>query len=519
MTERLAEASAPGPGPSGSSMRAVARGSTANLAGGAVTAIVNFGITIAVTRTLDKPSAGVFFSVTSLFLLATSIGQLGTDTGLVYFISRCRALRNTADIRSYMRTAMRPVLAVGILVGLGMFVFTPQIAELTNRAHSAEAIGYLRVLAVFIPIAGLESVAISATTGLGTMRPSALIEQITRPALQIVLTLTMLAVLPRGGWIGLAWSLPYLLAAGAAWWSWRRRCAAIDHNIVDRGHRPAREFWRFTGPRTFASVLQTAMQRFDIVLVGGLAGPAMAAVYAASTRFVVVGQVGGNAISRAVRPQLGTALARQDHLASAHLYRVATAWLIAVTWPLYLTFLVFGVRLLAIFGHGYAAGRSVLIILSIAMMVSTGCGMVDVVLNMAGRTSWNLINVGIACATNLGLDLWLIPSHGVLGAAIGWGVAIVLQNIVPLTQVGLALRLHPFGSATATSAGLAVICFGAWPLVLRLALGTTWAGAVIGVTVGAALYLAGLWRFRETLELSALRAIRRRNHVRPKEFT
>ena len=42
-----------------------------------------------------------------------------------------------------------------------------------------------------------------------------------------------------------------------------------------------------------------------------------------------------------------------------------------------------------------------MVILSLSMLVATGCGMVDMVLIMAGRTSWNLGNALLALAVNL----------------------------------------------------------------------------------------------------------------------
>ncbi len=73
--------------------------------------------------------------------------------------------------------------------------------------------------------------------------------------------------------------------------------------------------------------------------------------------------------------------------------------------------------------------------------------MVDMVLNMAGRTSWNLINVLLAVGVNLGLDLRLIPTQGILGAAIGWAAAIVVTNSLAVTQIAVAMRLHPRDAA------------------------------------------------------------------------
>jgi O-antigen/teichoic acid export membrane protein len=252
-----------------------------------------------------------------------------------------------------------------------------------------------------------------------------------------------------------------------------------------------------------------AMQRLDIVLVAALAGAVPAALYTAATRFLVVGQMGNRAISLAVQPRLGESLARGDLQQTRHFYQTATAWLMLVTWPLYLMFVVFGVQLLSIFGRGYDAGSEVLFLLSLTMLLATACGMVDMVLNMAGRTSWNLANVALSLGVQLGVDLWLIPDHGILGAAIGWAAGIACANLVPLTQIGIALGLHPFGRTTATAAVLAFGCFGIVPWLVRFGLGTSWTSVLVSLLVSGCLYASLLWRLRRPLQLTALAGLRR----------
>ena len=89
------------------------------------------------------------------------------------------------------------------------------------------------------------------------------------------------------------------------------------------------------------------------------------------------------------------------------------------------------------------------------MLVATACGMVDVVLIMAGKATWNLANVLAAFVVMVGLDLWLIPQLGILGAAIGWSASILVGNLVPLIQVRHALachgRFHPCLQSKASS--------------------------------------------------------------------
>ncbi len=493
---------------SDTAMRRIARGGAANLAGAAATAGANFALTMAVTRGMSKSSAGVFFSTTSIFLIFTVVGQLGANTGLVYFLPRCLALGTPERIRSYVRAALRPVMVTAVVMAVALFVLAPRFAAVANPEHPAEATTYLRILALFIPVAGCENILLAATRGLGTMRANAVIELIGRPLVQLGLVVGVI-MLSADGMLGWGWAFGYAPAAALAWFWWRRLYRRLDVRAAEAGHSRSREFWRFSGPRALTSVVQVAMQRLDIVLVGALAGAVQAAIYAAATRFIVAGQMGTNAISNAAQPKLAETLARDDHTAVHHIYETSTAWLMAATWPLYLIFTLFGERLLQVFGHGYDVGASVMVLLSLSMLVGTGFGMVDMVLAMAGHTSWNLGNAVLALSVQIGLDLWLIPAHGVLGAAIGWSAAIVVRNVAALIQMFLAMGLHPFGRATATCAAINLLAFGVIPAAIRLSWGTTWPALLAGLVLGGGVYVLALRRFRGVLQIGALRALRR----------
>lgn len=470
-----------------------------NLVGSVVTGLVALALTVLVTRALSRAEAGVFFSTTSLFLLVTTLGQLGTATGVVYFIARARALGSPASIPRIVRVARRPVVVLGVAATVVILVVAPWLAHVTLGAHAGTATVYLRVLSLFIPVAGVEAVWLAATRGFGSMRVNARVELIGRPLAQIVLVALVIPT-RQPGWIALAWAAPYVAAAMLAGRAWERHRVALPTTGAEL---PGLSFWRFTGPRALTSVVQMLMQRFDIVLVGALAGAAAAAVYAAATRFVVVGQSATTAFTQAIQPMLAEALAKGDHRAAAQLYQLSTAWLVVLTWPVYLVLLVFGDRLLHVFGHGYGAGTAVLTWLSLAMVLAVGCGLVDVVLSMAGHTAWNLANSLVALACNLGLDLWLIPGHGILGAAIGWSVAIAVRNVAALLQVAVALRLHPLAPSTVLAAVIAVTAFGLLPWWLRSWRGDGWGTVAVGLLLGAALWCAAVWRVRRQLRLEA----------------
>lgn len=484
----------------GVAIAGVARGSLLNLCGAAVGSVVGFVLTVAVTRALPRPDAGVFFTATSIFLLTTTVGQLGTGNGLVYFIARCRATGTPELVRHYLRAAAWPVLALGVLLGLAMFVLAPQVAGSFSGDHVDEGVRYLRTLAFCIPFVGLENLLLAATRGLGTMKVSALVEQMGRPVVQLLLVVAAL-MSPSATLLMLGWSLAYVPATVAGWLWWRR---LRPHQLATA--RPAglsRSLWWFSGPRSVATVAQLAMQRLDVILVGALAGPAEAALYAAATRFIVVGQMTRNAVSQAFQPHLAEALAREDHDRANELYQTTTAWLMLVTWPLYLLLSLFAGSLLGVFGEGYAAATGVVVVLALSMLVATACGDVDMVLTMAGRTSWSMWNAMIALAVQVSVDVWLIPRLGVMGAAIGWGVAITVKNVSPMVQVALVLRLHPVGAATLTTAGLSLLGFGVVPLLVRAWAGQGAAAGATALLIGGGCFLLGVWRARRTLRLDA----------------
>jgi len=495
----------------------VARGGVLNLAGAAVSAVATLGITILVTRHFHREIAGAFFAATSLFLIAEAVAGLGAFNGVVYFIARLRSLHAESRIPVILRAAAIPVAVCSVAAAVALVIFALPLArgllgsQLSHGTNPAEVARALRVLAAALPFAALADTFLGASRGYRDMRPTVAIDRVGRSCLQAAGVLA--AVLASStALLAPLWALPYV-PAGVAAWLWlrriqRRRGAARPETETPVTGAPVTEppvdastggFWRFTAPRALASVAQIVIQRLDIVLVAVMRGPAEAAVYTAATRFLVVGQLANAAISMAAQPQLTHLFAVRDRAGANAVYQATTAWLIVLTWPLYLLAMIYGPEVLAVFGRSYQAGNSVMLILGLAMLVATGCGQVDMVLITTGRSSWSLINGLLAVAVNVALDLALIPRYGIAGAAIGWAAAIAVTNLVPLVQVAIAARVHPFGPGSAVACLLSALSFGAIPVAVRATAGSGAAAAGLAVAAGCVVMAAGLWRFRAVL--------------------
>lgn len=500
----------------GAELGGAARHGVLNLLGVAVAAVAGFGLNIVVTRGWSMADAGLFFAATSAFMIAYAAARLGTGIGSVYFISRYRTLGQPERIRASVLAGLLPLLVMGVLLTTVGWLFTPRIVELTFAEPVPGAVPALRALLLFVPVAALCDFTLSACRGFGKMRPLLLIERLGRTLLQFLAVLVVAVLgLSATTALPLAWALPYVPAALAAVFWLTRLVRRAERAAGPASPRPVswREefvpYWRYSGPRALSGLAQMVVQRLDIVLLGALRGLSEAALYTAATRFLTLGQLSGQALSTAVQHRLAEHLARDDRAAAGRLYQAATAWLVLLAWPAYLLFASFAEPMLSLFGSGYDAGRTVTVYLALTMLVATGCGMVDTVLNMAGKTAWTFYNALSGTVVNVVANVLLIPRYGVMGAAIAWSASILITNLVPLVQLHRAFRLHPFGPGTLTAAGLALACFGVPSLALHAVTDPGMASLLVVAALGGAGYAVAVWRLRGVLQLDALRALRR----------
>jgi O-antigen/teichoic acid export membrane protein len=551
VADRAGASQRDGPGgPAG--LAQVARGGTLNLAGAAVAAVTTVGVTVLVTRHFSKYVAGSFFTATSAFVIAEMIGTLGAHNGLVYFIARVRSLGEEDRIPALMRVALIPVIAVSAALVIAMVVFAAPLASVLLNAHKGSGGGVdvitvaLRGLALLVPFGALENVYLGATRGYREMRPTVMIDRVGVSIAQLVAVL----VAATAGSVALLaplWALPYVPATFAAW-LWLRRIrrdaptrpgaalpdvppelaallalatpsapARAAQAVRARGAEMGRvarkrlarattrrDFWRFTTPRAVGTVTSTIINRVDIVIIAIMKGPVEAAVYTAATRFLVLGQFAGTAIARSSQPRLTELFTVHDRHGTNVVYQATTAWLILLTFPIYLLVLVYGSQALAVFGHSYRAGYPVMVVLCIAMLAGAVTGQVDIVLITSGKSTWSMLNGLLVLITNVGLDLWLIPRYGILGAAIAWGTAITVSNVVPLIQLAVVFRLQPISRGVVIATVLTVASFFIVSLVIRAALGSGWVSLGVATVAGCVLMGAGMLRFRVALKLQGV---------------
>lgn len=489
----------------------LARSSGLSFAGSVISAALGLVLIIVLGRTLGDAGSGVVLQCIAAFTIALAVARLGMDSSALWILPR-----QLDGEREQVRSTgwfLVSVSAIGGVIGaLGLWGFAALQERVDPGSLTAET---LRATASFLPLASVLLTALAATRALGRVTAYVVIGNIVLPVLRPV---CILAIVGLGGGAvlaGVAWAVPLLPAAAAA--------VIVLGIQLGRNGTPGRGSFRTSGvparvaayatPRVLSAVLEQLLVWVAVLMVGSLSGPAAAGVYGTAARFVAAGMIVDTALRVVVSPLFGRLFHRGDTAGLEELYRTATIWLVLFSSPVYVTLAIFSPTVLSLLGDAFQDGAIVLTVMCVGALATFLAGNIHSVLLMSGRSGLAALNKVLAVAVNVVLIFLLVPWLGVVGAAVAWVIACVLDATLASLEVRwmLRLRVSPLPAARPLLIGLVTVAGPA--LVLRLALGASWTALIISVAVGGVLLMTTCWIDRDRLHLTALaQAADRRDH-------
>lgn len=444
------------------------RNNRLSLIGSLVSAALGFVVVFVLTRGLGSQGAGVVFVAAGVFNIAMQSAVLGTDAGLVRFIAQARKSNNESSISALIKSAIVPVVVIGVALGVVVAVLAEPIGGLFSGDGEVDAAvpSSIRVVAVVFPIGAIAMALLAATRGFGQLRTTALANQIARPVIQLVAVAAVVLVGAGPVWATVAWVGPVVVGAIAAG-RWLRTAVPESGSEAAATEEITREFWSFSRPQAGTGMLRVVVRWLGTLVVGALLSLGAAAIFTAATRLLKLGNFVNQAAFQASAPQIAEDLGTGEIEQASSVYRSASTWLVLATWPLYLGAILYAPEILSLFGDDFVEGASALRILSVAMLVASASGPIEAVLVMSGRTTQNLINNIVALGVNIALLFLLVPPFGLEGAAFAWAISVMCTNLLPMVQVVRSLGMHPFGSTHVLTMAANAVALGVTAAITR----------------------------------------------------
>jgi O-antigen/teichoic acid export membrane protein len=387
---------------------------------------------------------GSYQTCLAIIEMLTRAGPGGADKGMLRYVAAHRARGETDLVRRALGTGLRLTFGIAGSLAVALIAASWLVAHLYHQPPLATA---LRVMAPAAVFTGCVYVLVNASLAAKVTWANLVVRGLGEPLL--LMGTGLLAALLGRTLLHLA--IAQVLAAAA---TFTLALFAVGR-VFGRGEieRAARSpglpgFVRFSIPLGVGELMNTILQRADVVLLTAFLGPSTTAVYAAAE---FISRVIGNPryiFDGIAAPVFSEALhlGQRDRLRTN--LQLMTRWVATAAAPIAVTAVALRHDILAAYGPAFQSGATAIVLLAAGHLVNATFGLTGYIILVAGRSRLVLLNNVVAAAVNVALGLVLIPRLGMIGAAISALASVTLFQGLYAVQVFMAHRILPVGGST-----------------------------------------------------------------------
>lgn len=392
--------------------------------------VLQIALVVLLVRLLGAETYGQYAFLVALALTLTApagaaVHAAATRYAVVYAEQGQWSLLRGFGQRLIAWTLLYGAGAAFVVFALGMLgVGVP------NMADTVASVVLLALFVVLLPLLRLAS-------GLLRGRHRVLLAQVgdilLRPAGQ-VLVLALLTVGLGSAAIGLDAALLSLLIATLA--------ALVFSLVVLQRQIPPevraapprtenRQWLRSLFPISVTGGLLVVNAQVDTLMVGALASDAETGLYKIAAQASTLTAFALQAFTPVYAPLVARLNVRRDYTEIQRTVARASLAILLITLLPAALLMAMGDRLLVIaFGPEFAGAHLALAILCVGQLINAGCGFTGVILEMTGRERDATLGVAMGLLTNVLLNAALIPSFGIVGAAVATASGLVVWNLM-----------------------------------------------------------------------------------------
>jgi O-antigen/teichoic acid export membrane protein len=433
----------------------LARGGIVGIVGTVLSQLSLFGVIAMLAGTSGTEDVGIYSEAFAIMTLLTIVVLVGFQTTLTRYVAEYLVAGETANIHSITRIGIRVSCSLAVVVACALEMWPGQIAGLLG--HSPDLAVCVRWVGLtLVPAVYLKSSS-AVIQGYNRLREVTLVTLIVEPGARVILSGLVFVI---GGGVRACVAVMVISNLIAAIWSRRIMRQLLPVGTHAGSAVSVRRVLRFTLLTWSATMTTNGLVWGDTLLLAALSSDSDVGIYQVATRVVTLIASITVPIAAAFAPRVADLVRRQDWSRLESGYRVTTLWCLRLCLPFLAAVAVYPSETLRLFGAAFATGAAVSIVLTVGKLVDCGTGPCGVVLNMSSRAGTNALLNAAALGLNLGLNLWLIPRNGILGAAWAWTISLIVLNLGRVAFVKRLLRLSPWSRSLLVSLLAIAPCIG-----------------------------------------------------------
>ncbi|WP_394740089.1 flippase [Natronococcus roseus] len=392
---------------------------------------------VALARLLDPEGYGLMFLALSVIGVVKIFSQLGISSSASRYVANYKET-NSGQIPHILRFSFLLNLIILLVVCIVFLLLHSHLAALIGEP---DLIPFLLIGVFYIIFSTSISFTQDILQGFEAIKASAVLTGIRgaiRPILAIGFVLLGFGAL--GAFVGyiLAYAIGGIIGLI---YTYNQYYRGKEQTQREKGIR--RRIIEYSVPITATSTAKVLDNHIDVLLIGFFLNPTAVAFYTVSKRVIGFVEAPMSALGFTLSPTFEAQKAKGNEDTAARIYEKALSHGLSLYIPASAGLILISEPfVILVFGEEYIGATPVLQILAIyAVLVSivkvTGNG-----LDFLGRARARAIARGITATLNVGLNIVLIPTIGVIGAAIATVVTYSIYTFANVYIMALELDLQ-----------------------------------------------------------------------------
>lgn len=404
---------------------------------------LGFAANVALARLLGVEAFGICALVAAWATLLTTPAMFGFDRLLVRELAAFQAAAEWQRVRGILRLADRTVLTLAVVLGAGMALVGVALGD----PHGLGAPAAFAVGGAMVPLLALVNLRQSALQGLHQVTRSFIAETLVRPGTLIVLSgVSLMAGSLMAGLQHADATLGsiFLLIGTVLAFLTGRALLRGYLGSERRGPTVAPHGWpRAAIPLAYLGTIAVIGGQADLVLVGLLARPEDAGAYAVAVRGSVLISLPLIVINATTAPSFARLWRLGDVAQLQRTVTLSVRGALLLTIPIAAAFVLFPAVFLGLFGEGFERAVGALAVLSVGRVVNVAVGPTGTLLAMTGQERVAALGATVGPVLEVLLALALIPSVGLVGAAVASSAALIAASAIQVASVRRRLGVRP----------------------------------------------------------------------------
>jgi O-antigen/teichoic acid export membrane protein len=407
-------------------------------AGQIVATAANALLVVVLARVLDPDGYGLLFLATSIFALAGLFSKLGLANSAARYISEYRE-RNPGQIRHILRRTLEINILTILLVSVVLLLGFETIANVLGEPELAPFLVFGFLFITFVSLTGFVRLISQGFEDISLAATVHVINHSGRLLFAVALILLGYGALGALGGFIIASGVASAIGMGILYFRYYRGFPSGE--TIEPGL--TRRILEYNVPLTITGLSGKIDKKVDTILVGLFLDPVAVSFYVLSKQIVAFVETPSNALGFSISPTYGKQKVTDELSTAAKMFETSLVHTLLLYVPA-----ATGIVLVAepaiefVFGESYLGAVPIIQVLSIYVILSAVTNITDYPLDYLGRAKVRSVAKGVASLGNVVLNILLIPSVGVVGAAVATVITHSFYVCIKLYIISTELPLN-----------------------------------------------------------------------------